>query len=346
MLEGTFGWINHRPGQRVDDMENLLKKIQLLNCSAECLQDEIKINEALLDRQPTVYKLLTQNLATIAVKAGGRKRRGQKGRRNSRIIVIGGHRNENVWELDSSMQFVKLTKLSTFPLWLSVCQTPDGFAVTGGGGSVICSMYVLATNSWVQLEPRALPFERHAHGSVHFGGKIFVLGGWISGKLSSSVQSLHLDGGKWTNEPNLPRAADCSAVACVGSSIFLFDIDTGKLLHLDANMKVWSHRQNFPGASCKGVRMIAVDDNLLVAGGCNKTFARYNPSTDTWTTDNHPALVHELGGLVYNNGKVYLIGGKNEDRIEEYSLDNMSWTVCGIKAPNKFWNLYAFVLDD
>ena len=65
VLKGTFGWVNHRPGERVDDMEDLMKKIQLLNCSGECLQNEIKVNEALLDRQPTVYTLLTQNLATI-----------------------------------------------------------------------------------------------------------------------------------------------------------------------------------------------------------------------------------------------------------------------------------------
>ena len=104
VLEGMFGWINHRCDQRVDDMEDLLKKIQLLNCSAECLQDEIRINEALLDHQPTVYKLLTQNLATIAVQGGRRKRRGRKGKKNARVIVIGGHYNEDIWELDSSMQ--------------------------------------------------------------------------------------------------------------------------------------------------------------------------------------------------------------------------------------------------
>ena len=96
-------------------MEDLLKKIQLLNCSGECLQNEIKINEALLDQQPIVYKLLTQNLATIAAQGGRRKRRVRKRKRNTRVIVFGGHDNEDVWELDSSMQFVKLSKLPQCP---------------------------------------------------------------------------------------------------------------------------------------------------------------------------------------------------------------------------------------
>ena len=242
------------------------------------------------------------------------------------------------------MKLSKLPKLPKCPLWLSICQTPGGFAVTGGNDSVICSMYVLATNSWVQLV--AFPLVQYFHGSIYFGGMIFVFGGWISGVLSSSVQSLHLDGGEWNVEPNLPHAVGFPAVACVDSRIFLLDIDTGKLLHLDVNMKVWSHKQNLPGGSCNRARMIAVDDNLLVAGGLHKTFARYNPSTDTWTTGNRPALEHDLGGLVYTNGKVYLIGGQNEDRVQEYSLDNMSWAVCSIKVPKKVGNLYAFALDD
>ena len=185
VLEGTFGWISHRPGQRVDDMDVLLKKIQLLNCSAECLQDEIKINEALLDCQPIVYKLLAQNLATIAVKACGRKRRRRKGR-EARVIVVGGLDNRDVWELDSSMHFVKLNKLQKIFDWLSVCQTPDGFAVTGGMGRVICSMYVLATDSWVQLEP--FPLVYYGHGPSYFGGKIFVLDGWISRKKKAVIE--------------------------------------------------------------------------------------------------------------------------------------------------------------
>ena len=240
VLEGTFGWINHRPSQRVDDMEDILKKIQLFNCSEECLQAEIKINEALLDRQPTVYKLLTQNLATIAVKAGGRKRRKRKGR----VIVLGGTDNKDVWELDSSMQFVRLCKLPKCPDWLSVCQTPDGFAVTGGVGSVACSTYVLATNSWVQLEP--FPVERQEHGSVYFYGKLFVLGGAISGMqtTSTSVQSLYVDGGKWNDEPSIPISVDTPAVACVDSSIFLLDIYTRKLLCLDVYKKVWQPQRN------------------------------------------------------------------------------------------------------
>ena len=241
------------------------------------------------------------------------------------------------------MEFVKLSKLPNCPYWISICQTPDGFAVTGGSDSVICSMYVLATNSWVQLEP--LPVERHAHGSVYFDGKIFVLGGDISYQESSSVQSLHFNGGKWNDEPNLPHAVVGPAVASVDSSIFLLDIHTGKLLRLDVNKKVWSHRQTIPGGSCNGARMITIDDNLLVAGGDKKTFARYNPSTDTWTTGNRPALVHDRGALVYTNGKVYLIGGKDEDRVEEYSVDNMSWSVCDFKVPKKLRNLYAVALN-
>ena len=341
VLEATFGWVNHRPSQRVDDMEDLLKKIELLKCSAECLQDEMKTHETLLDSRPLVYKLL----ATTAVQAGGRKRRGRKGRRKARVIVTGGNNNKDVWELDSSMQLVKLCTLPMETTWFSVCATPDGFAVTGGYPSTVCSMYILDSNSWVQLKP--LPVQRYQHGSVYFCSKIFVFSGVVAEIQSTSVQSLFLDGGDWSNEPSIPRTANHPAVACAHNSIFLLDIDSNELLQLDLDKNVWNRKKNIPGENNKydGTRMISIDDELFVAGGLHKVFARYNPSTDMWSTGSIPTLQHRFGALVCNNGKVYLIGGQNADRVEEYSLDNDSWSVCDFKVPMKLWYLFAVAFD-
>ena len=73
---------------------------------------------------------------------------------------------------------------------------------------------------------------------------------------------------------------------------------------------------------------------------------RYNPSTDTWTTGNNPVLVHFFGALVHNNGRAYLIGGGGTDTIEEYNMDDDSWSVCDIKVPRVLSNLYAVVFYD
>ena len=343
VLEATFGWVSHRPDQRLDDMEDLLKKIELLKCSAECLQDEMKTHETLLDRRPLVYKLINQSLATIAVQGLSRKKRGRKGRRKTRLIVVGGNDNDEVWELDSSMQFVKLCSLPVRTIWLSVCETPNGFAITGGNGSTVCTMYVSATNSWIQLKP--LPVHRREHGSVYCHGKIFVLSGMVAGSESTSVQSLLLDGGYWNDEPNMPSFADCPTAVCSRNSIFLLYGYKNELLQLDLHRNVWD-KKTIPGKSCYGARMISTEDELLIAGGENNMFVRYNTSTATWSTGSTPTLEHDYGGLVYNNGKVYLLGGgMREDRVEEYSLDNDLWSVCDFKVPVKTRNLFAVALD-
>ena len=342
VLEATFGWINYKPDQRADDMEDLVKKIELTKCSAECLQDEMKTHETLLDRRPLVYKLINQSLATIAVQGFGRKRRGRKGRRKARVIVVGGNGNDQVWEFDSSMQFVKLCSLPICTSFLSICETPDGFAVTGGRESTICSMYVLATNSWIELKP--LPVHRREHGSVYFHGKIFVFSGMVAGKQSTSVQSLLLDGGNWNDEPSIHTFACCPTAACAHNSIFLLETYENVLLQLDLHRNVWK-KKSITGMLCRGARMISIEDELLIAAGANNIFARYNPLTDTWSTGSTPTLEHYFGALVYNNGKVYLIGGDKEDRVEEYSLDTDSWSVCDFKVPKKACNLFAVALD-
>ena len=90
--------------------------------------------------------------------------------------------------------------------------------------------------------------------------------------------------------------------------------------------------------------MIAVQGRLLVAGGSNKIFAQYDPTTDTWTTLNPPVIKHHLGALVLLDQKVYLIGGNEEDRVEEYDLNAKYWSICEFRLPQKLQNLHAEVM--
>ena len=42
LLDAALGWISHQPSQRVNNMEDLLQKIPLANCSLQCLQDQMQ----------------------------------------------------------------------------------------------------------------------------------------------------------------------------------------------------------------------------------------------------------------------------------------------------------------
>ena len=343
LLEATTTWVAHQHQARQDHIIDMLEKLDLIRCSVECLAMEMDDHKELLCAQPAALGKLTKSLLQISTQASGNIRM----KKNKNIIIISGQKGHDApqndcWNLDKSMNFVDLCKLAfSFP-WHSVCQIPGGFIVTGGESNNLCAMFVLSTKSWKHLEP--LPAPRDRHGSIFMKGRIYLFGGKVSGSQSSTVISLDLDGGKWNQEPDIPIAVGWLEVACMVSSIFLFDIVSKQLLQLDMMTKAWSTKAKPPQQDYKGACMTSVNGQLLICGSYGKTFAQYNPSTDIWATGNGPTLAHYFGALVHHDQKVYLIGGYQEDHVEEYDLNAKAWSVCDVKLPKKVENLYAFAI--
>ena len=328
----------------------MLEKIDLTKCSVEHLNMVTDTYKDLLHSQPAAQEKLMKSLLHIANQPSGnvRRKRNKRGSINAMIVVISGQEtystpHSDCWHQDKSMKFVDLCKLTFSFCWQSVCQIPGGFVVSGGEKNNLCAMFELSTKSWKHLE--TLPAERYGHGSIFMKGRIYLFGGYVSGSKSSSVISLDLEEGKWNQEPGIPITVRYPVVVCVDSSIFLFDRnDSDQLLQLDMMTKTWSRNAKPPRQGYGGTCMISVNGQLLITGGYNKAFAQYNPSTDTWTTGNTPTLQHGYGALVHHDQKVYLIGGQNENSVEEYDLDTKAWSVCDVKLPKKMWNLYAFAI--
>ena len=346
LLEASMEWIKCKPSSRIDCMEELLQKIQLLECSTECLENEMEIYETLFWSSQAGYRLMTKALVQIAKQDDVRKKRRTK-KSQIKFVVIGGQRSNNVlnkvcWELNTSLQPDELCNIPDHSIFFGVCKVPDGFVVTGGKDSTLCSMYILSKKSWKQL--KAMKSARCHHGSIFLNGRIFVFSGGSRGNSeSSSVHSLALDGDKWIEEVELPIEVWNPEVASVENSIFLLKED--KLFNLDLNTRTWSQRQSMPLSNGLGARMIAVQDMLLTAGSNNKIAAQYDPTTDTWTTLSSPTLRHFFGAMVAIEKKVYLIGGQHEDGIEEYNLDTGIWSVCDVRMPSKLRHLHALALD-
>ena len=351
LLDASIEWINSKPSQRIDCMEELLEKIQLLECSVECLENEIEVHEKLFMSCPAVNSRIMKTLLHMAKQEGVRKKRGTKRNKNAMMVVVGREcgvhgftLNKVCGEFDASLQFTKVCQIPEHSQFFGVCKVRGGFVLTGGDSCVLCSMFVLATKSWKQLD--SLKSALHGHGSIFAHGIIFVLGGWKSASKSASVHSLALDGGKWTEETDLPITVQYPQVASVDNSIFLLDVaDTNQFLKMDAKKKTWCHQTKMPGWHCWGARMVSAQDKLFVSGGNSKICGQYDPKTDTWCSLNSPTLKHHHGALVTLEQKVYLIGGDKDDRIEEYDIDSNTWAVCAGKVPKKIRDLHALVLD-
>ena len=344
LLEASMEWINSKPSQRIDCMEELLQKIQLMECSIECLENEMDSHEELFMSCPAGYRRITKTLLYMAKHEGYRKKKGTKRKKDAMLVVIGSQYspNNDCWELDTSLQFTELCQIPEHARNFGACKFPGGFILTGGYKCVLCSMFVLSTRSWKQLDP--LKFPRNSHGCIVAHGMTFVFGGYISGSPSPSVHSLALHG-VWTEEKNLPTAVIFPEVSNVQNSIFLLDVETNQLLKMDAKKKTWRHLTKLPGEKCYGARMVSAQDKLFVSGGDNKACAQYDPKTDTWCSLTLPALKHCFGALVALEQKVYLIGGSAEDSIEEYNFDSKTWVVCSEKVPKKQYHLHALVLE-
>ena len=193
------------------------------------------------------------------------------------------------------------------------------------------------------MEP--LPASRHCHASSFVKGKIYLLGGYVSGPRSSNVISLELEGGKWNQEPDMPITVAHAEAACVDSSIFLLDgCASQQPLQLDILTKTWHTKTKPPHHNVWGARTISVQGQLFAAGSANKVFLHYSPLTDAWTTLNAPTVQHQFGALVHHGQKLYLIGGYSEDGVEEYDLDTKTWSICDVKLHKKMENLYAFAI--
>ena len=345
LLEASMEWINSKPSQRIDCMEELLEKIELLKCSVECLESNIETHEALFMSCPAGYRLITKVLLQFSKQTGARRKQGAKGKPESMLVLIGGNSdlldmNKVCWTLNASLQLEELCTIPDHSIRFGVCRIPDGFVLTGGHESTFCSMYVLSTNCWKELE--AMKSARCNHGSSFMSGRIFVFGGGSTGMVkSSSVHSLALDGNKWTEETDLPIKVSYPEVASVKNSIFLLDVHSNKLLHLDTKAETWSHRNNLPGSHCYGARMVTSNGKLLVAGSNNPTAATYDPKTDTWCTLNLPTVKHYYGALAGLNKKLYLMGGDRQDHIEEYNLDTGEWSLCDKQLPKMLTHLHA-----
>ena len=73
LVEASMEWINYEPSHRINYMEELLQKIQLLECSVECLENEMEVHEALFRSSQAGYRLMAKALVHIAKQDSVRK---------------------------------------------------------------------------------------------------------------------------------------------------------------------------------------------------------------------------------------------------------------------------------
>ena len=146
----------------------------------------------------------------------------------------------------------------------------------------------------------------------------------------------------------MPIALDNPKVANADESVYLLDQNTGKLLHLDVNRKIWGTRAPFPRGGCYWSSMVSAQGKLFLAGGFDRVCGWYNMASNAWFMLQHPLKEHSYGALVDYDNTLLLLGGSfldGTDEVEEYDIEGDSWSMCHFRMPAKLYDHYALLLE-
>ena len=351
VLRAAMQWTTQDTEDRLSHLEDLLKEIQLENCSQKAVLNVMKTHRRMVVANIEAYDLLTDALEQITTKDTENLSPKLTAKVREVLVVTGGQADDNVnlvcWYLDSSNQIVELCRIPYNDLapYHSICMTPVGFAITGGEDSNLCIMYNAETKSWSKLQN--LQAQRHGHGSICISGVLFVLGGYIAGQWSKLVDCLALDDGKWQNGPELPIYVYFPRVAEIKGIIYLLDSwETKLLLELDPENNTWVRRASPPDGLFGDVSMTSLNDQLCVAGGrgSDRVCLWYSPATDAWSKGQQPLMDHYFGSLVHHDNRILLLGGQT-DEVEELCTETGAWSVSSMKLPVPLEDHQALVLE-
>ena len=359
ILKAAMFWVDHDTTERLEYLDDLLQQIHLEKCSVQGIGTVMKSYAALLDQQPMLYKVLNSALvdlcdsstSSVAVSSKPVKQHSQQSK--CVVVIVGGNTNLAVnrvcWKLNEKTQIEELCQIPADDLALdhSVCKTLHGFVITWGNGSDLCLMFMAITRSWIRMQN--MRKTRTRHGSICVKSILFVMGGVQDGQQTKSVEMIPIEGGCWQDGPNMPIAVEYPKVADTDESVYVLDVDTGKLLHLDVNRKIWSTRAPFPRGTCREVSMVSVENKLFLAGGWGRVCAWYNTASNAWFMLQQPLQGHRYGALVHCDNTLLLLGGSyfgnGTDKVEEYDIEGDSWSMCRFRMPAELYDHYALLLD-
>ncbi|NQS99228.1 MAG: T9SS type A sorting domain-containing protein [candidate division Zixibacteria bacterium] len=196
-----------------------------------------------------------------------------------------------------------------------------------------------------QWQTRApMPTARGYVPSVELEGKIYVIGGDVSGGGSFSGVNEVYDPATntWVTKAPMPTARCLHCLAAVNGKIYAIGGYANGVLNINQEYNpvtdTWTTKAPMPN-SRSGAGWAVVDDKIYVIGGHpGYGFVNYNqmydPAANTWTTKAPLPTARAYLGAAEVDGKIYAIGGiggpipgwYNMNVNEEYDPATNTWT--------------------
>ena len=204
---------------------------------------------------------------------------------------------------------------------------------------LIFASLIIQQGIWGQTP--SLPQPRQEVGVVATEGRVYVIGGLVSGGGSSNrMDVFDVAVNEWRSAPPIPIPIHHPMVAAVGRKIYVAGgyTDPGFTPHartyeFDPDIAVWTRKADMPSARGAGAAT-GYAGNVFVFGGerngltVNDT-ASYDPATNVWTQLPPMPTPRNHMGSAFARGKIYVVGGRpfNLPHNEAFDPITETWTV-------------------
>ncbi len=199
---------------------------------------------------------------------------------------------------------------------------------------------------WVELATMPEPVTEITGALLD--GKFYVAGGIDqSPGTTDYTQVYDVATNTWETVASLPKIRDHAAMTSFEGKVYLFsgfDLHGGENIDMawvyDPAMDAWEAIAKMPAPRYASSAVVVGDYIYIVGGlmvdyglagpGTNNEVLRYHPRTNTWDILAPAIEVREHASAVAFDGKIYMIGGRNEtllSSIEIYDPESNTWSL-------------------
>jgi N-acetylneuraminic acid mutarotase len=205
------------------------------------------------------------------------------------------------------------------------------------GGSSESPLWSFKTEVSLYTVKSKLPTERTEFAAVQYYDKLYVIGGSISGNLSTLVEIYDFNTNSWSTGIPIPYSVNASsAVVCNDKIYVLGGYVAGQLSPLrvfDPQLNSWTILNSNIPKFMTGFSVAAVENKIYVFGGrlwlsqdYSSVIYIYDTTSDTWSQSSSYVLPRAYSGYSVFNNKIYISGGRGfpptytefSTRIEEF----------------------------
>ena len=240
----------------------------------------------------------------------------------------------------------------------SACASPDGIIISGGcidnenHAISTCYMYDVGKGHWVQLP--SMQKARYWHGSIYHDGGLYVVGGlndpsYLQTSYLDSVERLDMQSHQWTALPSLPQALGLPLVVSVSGKLYALGGGNASwkesLDVYEYTGRAWQPKSKMPFGSL-GCAAVEFNGCIFVVGGDERRCMRYDPRTDQWSHMKQPQFKHWRGAGALYHKNILLLGGEENDQIEQFDPQADSWSQWQVRMPWKNDMRFAFFINN